>query len=63
MAISRKRKAYLRSLREGSKKGSCYKTKDGIIKQRTDFQRGVSMGRYQVHVEQAKYWNKRKAKA
>ena len=61
MAKTNRQKVYYRNLRRGSKKGSSYMTKDGTVKQRTDFQRGVCMGRYQVHCEQAKYWKDRKA--
>lgn len=51
-------KSLLSELREKTKKGSTYVNNYGQKKVRSDFERGVAMGRYQLLCEQAEYYNK-----
>lgn len=50
--------AVLSDLRGKTKKGSTYVNSFGQTKVRSDFERGVAMGRYQLLCEQAQYYNK-----
>ncbi len=50
----------LNDLRQKMKKGSTYKNNLGITKIRSDFERGVAFGRYQLLCEQAKYYKENK---
>lgn len=59
---SYKYKNYLKNLRNASKKGSTYKTKNGEIKPRSDFKRGEAMGKYKNECKRAVQYKKRKAK-
>ena len=53
-------KSILDDLRGKMKKGSTYVNNFGQTKVRSDFERGVAMGRYQLLCEQAEYYNKHK---
>lgn len=53
-------KPILDDLRGKMKKGSTYVNNFGQTKVRSDFERGVAMGRYQLLCEQAEYYNKYK---
>lgn len=55
-------KSILDDLRGKMKKGSTYVNNFGQTKVRSDFERGVAMGRYQLLCEQAEYYNKHKKK-
>ena len=50
-------KRVLEDLRAKTKKGSTYVNNFGQEIKRSDFDRGVAMGRYQLLCEQAKYYN------
>lgn len=50
-------KKILDDLRAKTKKGSKYVNSRGQLKERSDFERGVAMGRLQLLCEQAKYYN------
>lgn len=47
----------LSGLKAKMKKGSTYVNNMGITKVRSDFERGVAFGRYQLLCEQSKYYN------
>ena len=47
----------LNGLKQKMKKGSTYVNNLGITKVRSDFERGVAFGRYQLLCEQAKWYN------
>lgn len=52
----------LDDLRGKTKKGSTYVNSLGQVKVRSDFERGVAMGRLQLLCEQAAYYNKHQKK-
>lgn len=50
-------KKVLDGLKYKMRKGSTYVNNLGVTKVRSDFERGVAFGRYQLLCEQAKYYN------